>query len=52
MSPAAAQQVSLSLPVSQALRQEGILRELPSHGKAHVYAYDRYMEILNAEEGV
>jgi len=44
----------LSIPTLHAsakqLVQLGILRELPSRGKAHVYAYDRYMEILNAEE--
>ena len=47
-----------SLPISiptlhasaKQLVQLGILRELPSRGKAHVYSYDRYMEILNAEE--
>jgi Fic family protein len=29
-----------------------VLRELPSRGKAHVFAYDRYMEILNAEDAI
>jgi hypothetical protein len=45
----------ISIPTLRAsakhLVQLGILRELPSRGKAHVYAYDRYLEILNAEEG-
>ncbi len=45
----------ISIPTLHAaakqLVQLGILRELPSRGKAHVYSYDRYMEILNAEEG-
>ena len=46
----------ISIPTLHAsarnLVQLGILRELPTRGKAHVYAYDRYMEILNAEEAV
>ena len=46
----------ISIPTLHAsarnLVQLGILRELPTHGKVHVYAYDRYMEILNAEEAV
>ena len=29
-----------------------VLREVPSRGKAHVFAYDRYMEILNAEDAI
>lgn len=46
----------ISIPTLHAsarnLVQLGILRELPTHRKVHVYAYDRYMEILNAEEAV
>ncbi len=46
----------ISIPTLHASARQlvklGILRELPSRGKAHVFAYDRYMEILNAEEAV
>jgi len=31
------------------LARLGILRELSSQGKARLYSYDRYMDILNAE---
>jgi Fic family protein len=44
----------ISIPTLHASARQlvklGILRELPSRGKAHVFAYDRYMDILNAEE--
>lgn len=43
----------LSIPTLHAsakhLVRLGILRELSSQGKARLYSYDRYMEILNAE---
>ena len=46
----------ISIPTLHAsarhLMRLGILRELHSHGKARVFVYDRYMEILNAEEAV
>ncbi|MBE2203530.1 MAG: Fic family protein [Chthoniobacterales bacterium] len=46
----------ISIPTLHASARQlvklGILRELPSRGKTHVFAYDRYMEILNAEEAV
>jgi len=50
------QSLPLSIPTLHAAARQlvklGILRELPSRGKAHVFAYDRYMDILNAEEAI
>lgn len=44
----------LSIPTLHAsakhLVRLGILRELSSRGKARLYSYDRYMEILNVDE--
>ncbi|MDD5198996.1 MAG: Fic family protein [Terrimicrobiaceae bacterium] len=46
----------ISIPTLHASARQlvklGILRELPSRGKAHVFAYERYMDILNAEEAI
>lgn len=46
----------ISIPTLHASAKQlvklGILRELPGRGKTHVFAYGRYMEILNAEEPV
>lgn len=44
----------LSIPTLHASAKQlvklGILRELPSQGKTHLYSYGRYMEILNKED--
>lgn len=52
----AKQSLPISIPTLHASARQlvklGILRELPSGGKAHVFAYARYMDILNDEEVV
>ena len=46
----------LSIPTLHASAKQlvklGVLRELPSQGKNHVFVYDRYMEILNVEDSI
>lgn len=46
----------ISIPTLHAsakhLVQLGILKELPGRGKTHIYAYERYLSILNAEDPV
>ena len=50
---AANKSLPFSIPTLHASAKQlvklGVLRELPSRGKTHVFVYDRYMKILNAE---
>jgi Fic family protein len=51
---AAKDELGLSIPTLHAAAKHlvslGILQELPTRGKTHLYAYPGYLEILNADE--